>query len=71
MAEPDNDNIVMDGPSEVIPPLADLFTFWATVPGYGAIRDMKTGSWFIQSLCEKIITLADKYVGMMGWKEGF
>ncbi|RZC35230.1 caspase-8 [Asbolus verrucosus] len=52
-----------DGPTsskqEVVPPRADLFTFWATVPGYGAIRDKRTGSWFIQSLCEKMKDLGN------------
>jgi caspase 8 len=63
--EEDDDEIVTDGPSafthEAVFPLADLFTFWATVPGYGAIRHKKTGSWFIQSLCDKMIQLCNQY----------
>ncbi|XP_050302205.1 caspase-8 [Anthonomus grandis grandis] len=35
-------------------PTADLTTYWATIPGYAAIRNAKTGSWFIQALCEEI-----------------
>jgi hypothetical protein len=62
--EEDDDEIVTDGPSafthEAVFPLADLFTFWATVPGYGAIRHKKTGSWFIQSLCDKMIQLGNQ-----------
>nr|XP_015835366.1 PREDICTED: caspase-8 isoform X2 [Tribolium castaneum] len=61
----DDDDIETDGPSspvqESVPPIADLFTFWATVPGYGAIRNKKTGSWFIQSLCGKMKELGHKY----------
>ncbi|XP_044267938.1 caspase-8 [Tribolium madens] len=61
-----DDDYETDGPTsspvkESVPPIADLFTFWATVPGYGAIRNKKTGSWFIQSLCDKMKQLGDKY----------
>lgn len=45
----------MDGPTTAVPRTADLLIFWATVPGYGAIRDKKKGSWFIQSLCKTIL----------------
>uniref|UniRef100_A0A1Y1MQM3 Caspase family p20 domain-containing protein n=1 Tax=Photinus pyralis TaxID=7054 RepID=A0A1Y1MQM3_PHOPY len=45
-------NLQMDGGSR--PKLADVLLFWATVPGFGAVRDKAKGSWFIQSLCKHI-----------------
>ncbi|KAK4879284.1 hypothetical protein RN001_007430 [Aquatica leii] len=48
----DDGNIEMDGGSR--PKTADVLLFWATVPGYGAVRDTSRGSWFIQSLCSHI-----------------
>ncbi|XP_028130548.1 caspase-8 isoform X2 [Diabrotica virgifera virgifera] len=32
----------------------DMLTFWATFPGYAAIRNKQTGTWFIQNLCQAI-----------------
>lgn len=43
-----------------IPRTADMLTFWATVPGYAAIRHKKSGSWFIQALCKKMAILGNK-----------
>ncbi|VEN36104.1 unnamed protein product [Callosobruchus maculatus] len=43
-----------------LPHTANLLTFWATVPGYAAIRHKEKGSWFIQSLCEKVEAYQDK-----------
>lgn len=62
----EEEDIATDGPSslfnnETVPPKADLFTFWATVPGFGAIRDRKKGTWFIQTLCKKMEELGDRY----------
>nr|WMZ41596.1 dredd protein [Altica viridicyanea] len=37
----------------------DMLTFWATVPGYAAVRDKKYGSWFIQAFCQQLLTHAD------------
>lgn len=45
-------NLQMDGGSR--PKTADVLLFWATVPGFGAVRDISQGSWFIQSLCKTI-----------------
>lgn len=55
-------NLQTDGTSvtSVIPLTADMHVFWATVPGFSAIRDKEEGSWFIQSLCKKIEEKADK-----------
>lgn len=40
-----------DGPA---PSTADLLTFWATIPGFAAIRNRNHGSWLIQELCHEI-----------------
>ncbi|KAF2881650.1 hypothetical protein ILUMI_24507 [Ignelater luminosus] len=57
----DDQDLQTDGPSvTMVPQTADMLVFWATVPGFGAIRDKKRGSWFIQSLCDKIKEKADK-----------
>lgn len=50
-AAEEHSNITTDGPS---PDHRDMFTFWATIRGYAAIRNKKTGSWFIQALCDEI-----------------
>lgn len=48
-----------DGPSTsqrvMVPNTANLGIFWATVPGYSAVRNKNEGSWFIQSLCKKML----------------
>lgn len=48
------------GNRQVLPKTVDSLTFWATVPGYAAIRHKKTGSWFIQALCRKMEDLGNK-----------
>nr|CAI5861937.1 unnamed protein product [Callosobruchus analis] len=55
----ENESLATDGPTN-LPYAANLLTFWATVPGYAAIRHKEKGSWFIQSLCEKIEAYQDK-----------
>ncbi|XP_019756041.1 caspase-8 isoform X1 [Dendroctonus ponderosae] len=42
-----------DGPANG-PVTADLLTFWATIRGHAAIRNVNRGSWFIQALCDEI-----------------
>lgn len=51
--------LTTDGPEAPLT-TADLLVFWATVPGYSAIRDKNNGSWFIQSLCDSIVNQSDK-----------
>ncbi|XP_030751141.1 caspase-8 [Sitophilus oryzae] len=43
-----------DGPKIVPSSAADFLTFWATIPGYAAIRNINQGSWLIQTLCQEI-----------------
>ncbi|CAL8345310.1 unnamed protein product [Boreogadus saida] len=38
-----------------IPITADFLTAMATTPSYVSLRDMKKGTWFIQSLCENLV----------------
>ncbi|KAF5269246.1 hypothetical protein FQR65_LT02547 [Abscondita terminalis] len=76
--EKDNVNLEMDGGSR--PKTADVLLFWATGPGFSAIRDPARGSWFIQSLClhiqqrahemhfEDICTLVKQEVIDKRWK---
>lgn len=50
-------SLTTDGPSagqQALTRTVDILLFWATVPGYAAIRDKKNGSWFIQTLCKKM-----------------
>lgn len=56
-------DLQLDGPSTInsAPSYPDVLVFWATVPGYAAIRDPNKGSWFIQILCDKIVESADDY----------
>ncbi|CAG9768940.1 unnamed protein product [Ceutorhynchus assimilis] len=49
----EEDDNTTDGATRV-PGTADSLCFWATIPGFAAIRNMKQGSWFIQALCEEI-----------------
>ncbi|KAJ8979554.1 hypothetical protein NQ317_017703 [Molorchus minor] len=44
-----------------IPPTVDMLIFWATIPGYAAIRNKKTGSWFIQALCKHMEEFGNKH----------
>ncbi|CAH1999584.1 unnamed protein product [Acanthoscelides obtectus] len=53
------ETVATDGPIK-LPYTANLLTFWATVPGYAAIRNKEKGSWFIQSLCEKMESCQDR-----------
>ncbi|KAF2881649.1 hypothetical protein ILUMI_24506 [Ignelater luminosus] len=46
--------------TSVIPLTVDMHVFWATVPGFSALRDKIEGSWFIQSLCQKIEEKAER-----------
>ncbi|XP_060532956.1 caspase-8 [Cylas formicarius] len=48
-----------DGPN--VPLTADMLTFWATVPGYAAIRNVNKGSWLVQTLCDEMEVNWDKY----------
>ncbi|XP_066157828.1 caspase-8 isoform X2 [Euwallacea fornicatus] len=50
--EEETDGYTTDGPKG--PVTADLLTFFATIPGYAAVRNIKKGSWFIQALCDEI-----------------
>ncbi|KAF7283474.1 hypothetical protein GWI33_000557 [Rhynchophorus ferrugineus] len=42
------------------PKIVNLFIYFATIPGYAAIRDIHHGSWLIQCLCSKIEEMADR-----------
>ncbi|XP_071499093.1 uncharacterized protein [Diadema antillarum] len=44
-----------------VPDNADMYIAHATSEGYFAIRDRVNGSWFIQALCEELITGAHLY----------
>ncbi|XP_018561308.1 caspase-8 [Anoplophora glabripennis] len=62
--EDESFSITTDGPNssnQSVPRTVDMLTFWATVPGYAAIRNTKTGSWFIQALVKKMIELANQH----------
>ncbi|XP_031621355.1 caspase-8 [Contarinia nasturtii] len=43
-----------DGPSNTLPVFSDFLTCISTVPGFTSIRHTEHGSWFIQTLCDKI-----------------
>lgn len=56
-SDEDDDYCTTDGNSgakKKSPKTLDLLTFWATVPGYAAIRNKLSGTWFIQTLCNKM-----------------
>ncbi|KAJ8951852.1 hypothetical protein NQ318_019827 [Aromia moschata] len=60
MEEDDDEHqMTTDGPKSS-PRMMDLFTFWATVAGYAAVRSRRTGSWFIQALCQKLEELGNR-----------
>lgn len=42
------------------PAYCDLLTCVASVKGFTSIRHTELGSWFIQTLCQKIVELADR-----------
>ncbi|CAL8375213.1 unnamed protein product [Gadus morhua 'NCC'] len=50
--------------SEWVPTTADFLTCTATTPSYTSIRVVGQGSWFIQSLCQKLVKLVQ--VGSRG-----
>lgn len=37
-----------------IPPCSDFLIAWSTVEGFASLRHKRTGTWFIQTLCEEI-----------------
>ncbi|XP_066260578.1 caspase-8-like [Euwallacea similis] len=57
--EEETDGYTTDGPKG--PVTADLLTFFATIPGYAAVRNIKKGSWFIQALCDEIEAGSSQY----------
>lgn len=62
--EDESFSITTDGPNsskQSVPRTVDMLTFWATVPGYAAIRNKKTGSWFIQALVKKMTELGNEH----------
>ncbi|CAL8321991.1 unnamed protein product [Merluccius merluccius] len=44
-------------PSESVPYGSDLLIATATIPSFVSLRDTKQGTWFIQSLCRKIVQM--------------
>ncbi|CAH1175948.1 unnamed protein product [Phaedon cochleariae] len=54
----DHISLTTDGPA---PLLRDMITFYASIPGYAAIRSKKTGSWFIQALCNQMIQVGNRF----------
>uniref|UniRef100_A0A2K5C0X1 Caspase 10 n=1 Tax=Aotus nancymaae TaxID=37293 RepID=A0A2K5C0X1_AOTNA len=47
-------------PTSLIPVEADFLLGLATVPGYVSFRDVQEGSWYIQSLCNRLKTLVPR-----------
>lgn len=47
-------------PKNSIPTDADFLLGMATIPQYASFRDRREGTWFIQSLCEKLQSLVPK-----------
>lgn len=47
-----------DGASKSSSPFSDLLTCVSTVRGFTSVRHIEDGSWFIQTLCQKISELA-------------
>lgn len=58
------DYLAHDGPSNSLPVYSDFLTCVSTVPGFTSIRHTQDGSWFIQTLCEKLGNLARAWVFM-------
>lgn len=54
-----SDNSILSDES-LIRNYADMLIVHSTLPGHVAYRDITTGSWFIQILCEVFMTLACK-----------
>lgn len=53
-------HLATDGNESSRPAYCDLLTCVASVKGFTAMRHTEDGSWFIQTLCEKIAELADQ-----------
>ncbi|XP_074025443.1 death related ced-3/Nedd2-like caspase isoform X2 [Leptinotarsa decemlineata] len=58
LTDDDDLSLTTDGASA---PFRDMLTFWATIPGYAAIRNKRTGSWFIQALCKKMEEIGNRH----------
>lgn len=54
------DFLAHDGPQSRLPVYSDLLTCVSSVPGFSSFRHTGTGSWFIQTLCEKIQQLSNQ-----------
>ncbi|XP_055843650.1 caspase-8 [Episyrphus balteatus] len=54
-----DDNLESDAPEEDATDYGDMVQAMSTVPGFASLRHTRTGSWFIQTLCEKINELGD------------
>lgn len=52
------DSLRHDGPTQSLPAYSDTLTCISTVPGFTSIRHIEQGSWFIQTLCSKLIEFA-------------
>lgn len=52
--------LAMDSDEKRKPAFCDLLSCVASVRGFTAIRHTELGSWFIQTLCEQIVELADQ-----------
>lgn len=48
-----------DGPAKSIPIQQDFLTGISTVPGFASFRHKDNGSWYIQTLCQKVEELGD------------
>lgn len=53
-------HLATDGNESSKPAYCDLLVCVATVKGFTSMRHTEMGSWYIQTLCEKIIELADQ-----------
>ncbi|CAL8332870.1 unnamed protein product [Boreogadus saida] len=53
-------DLCSDAVEELIPTTADFLTAMATTPSYVSIRVVGQGSWFIQSLCQKLVKLVQR-----------
>lgn len=55
-----------DGPNNATSTrFSDFLTCVSSIPGYTSFRDREKGSWFIQTLCEKLAKHSDVYVGWL------
>ncbi|KAM9804440.1 caspase-8 [Neosynchiropus ocellatus] len=65
-----NDAVTIESDSDAIkthaiPSEADFLLAKSTVPTYFSYRDKKQGSWFIQSLCQHLLTLVPRKVDLL------